>query len=452
MTRGEQIPETEYATLGEDRIAYQVFGEGEVDLLWVPPSGDCIELRWDWPPYAQFLFWLGAQARVISFDRRGAGASDAPSGEPLPSWERWADDARAVLDAVGSERTVIAGASDSSPTAILFATSHPARTRGLILINGAARWAAAPDYPAGFPEEALALTSQFVQDAWGTEALAGFASPDLARRDPEFRRMIAKSERMYMSPNQMSRLMHFQQSLDVREALDLVRVPTLVLHPEGLEAIPADHGRYLAEHIAGARLALLPGNDAMILVEPAAQAALPLIEEFLGALHDGPEPDRALASILFTDIVGSTERASALGDREWRNLLESHDAVARTIVEQHRERLVKMTGDGMRATFDGPGRAIRCAMALGDTLRPLGLEIRAGLHTGEVEVRGADIAGIGVHIAARVLACAPPGELLVSAAVPMLVAGSGIEFEEGGEHELKGVPGTWQLFSVNAAT
>jgi class 3 adenylate cyclase len=232
----------------------------------------------------------------------------------------------------------------------------------------------------------------------------------------------------------------------------LVRVPTLVLHPEGLEAIPADHGRYLAEHIAGARLALLPGNDAMILVEPAAQAALPLIEEFLGALHDGPEPDRALASILFTDIVGSTERASALGDREWRNLLESHDAVARTIVEQHRGRLVKMTGDGMLATFDGPGRAIRCAMALGDTLRPLGLEIRAGLHTGEVEVRGADIAGIGVHIAARVLACAPPGELLVSAAVPMLVAGSGIEFEEGGEHELKGVPGTWQLFSVKAAT
>jgi class 3 adenylate cyclase len=194
----------------------------------------------------------------------------------------------------------------------------------------------------------------------------------------------------------------------------------------------------------------VPGKNGFPFVEPAAQVALPLIEEFLGGLHRVPEPDRALAAILFTDIVGSTERASAVGDREWRNLLESHDVVARTIVEQHRGRLVKMTGDGMLATFDGPGRAIRCAMALGDALRPLGLEIRSGVHTGEVEVRGTDIAGIGVHIAARVLACAQPGELLVSTAVPMLVAGSGIDFEDRGEHELKGIRDTWQLYSVQA--
>jgi class 3 adenylate cyclase len=447
MARGEQIPETQYATLGDDQIAYQVFGNGEVDLLLVPASGDCIDLRWDYPAYADFLFWLGAQARVISFDRRGAGASDVPSGEPLPSWERWADDARAVLDAVGSERAVIAGAADSGPTAILFAASHPARTWGLILINAAARWVAAPDYPAGLPEEALALASQMVQDAWGTEGLGEWAS-DLIRQDPDFRRLILRSQRMYMTPREASRVFNFQRSLDVRHALGLIRVPTLVLHREGLQPpLSAEHGRYVAEHIEGARLALVPGRDGMIYTEPTADA-FRHIEEFLGELHAAPEPDRALAAILFTDIVGSTERASTLGDREWRNLLESHDVVARTVVHQHRGQLVKMTGDGILATFDGPGRAIRCAMALGDTLRPLGLEIRAGLHTGEVEMRGTDIAGIGVHIAARVIACAQPGELLVSAAVPMLVAGSGIEFDDRGEHELKGVQGPWRLFAV----
>jgi class 3 adenylate cyclase len=431
--------------MGADRIAYKVFGEGEVDLLWVPPSGVCIDLDWDYPPVADFLRWLGTQARVISFDRRGAGASDPPSGETLPSWEQWADDGRAVLDAIGSERAVIAGGGDSGPMAILFAASQPARTQGLILTNTAARWAAAPDYPAGLPEEALALTAEFVQDTWGTEAFAEVVAPDLARRDPEFRRYVAKSGRMYMSPKEVSRLFQFQLSLDVRDALHLVRVPTLVLHSEGSESIPCDHGRYLAKHIAGARLALLPGKGPPIL-EPTVEAARAHIEEFLSGLHYVPEPDRALAAILFTDIVGSTERATALGDREWRNLLESHDVVARTVVEQHRGRLVKMTGDGMLATFDGPGRAIRCALALGDALRPLGLEIRAGLHTGEVEMRGSDIAGIGVHIAARVLACAPPGDLLVSAAVPMLVAGSGIEFDDRGDHELKGVSGTWKLY------
>jgi class 3 adenylate cyclase len=450
MVRGEQIPETRYATLGEDRIAYQVFGDGDVDFLWVPPSGDCIDIRWEYPPFAAFLFWLGTQARVISFDRRGAGASDAPSGETLPSWERWADDARAVLDAVGSERAVIAGGADSGPTAILFAATHPARTQGLILIDTPARWAAAPDYPAGRPEEELARIWQFLHDAWGTEASSELISSDLARRDPQYRRQRAKSERLYMSPKEQTRLLQFQLSLDVRDALGLIQVPTLVLHAEELEFIPPDHGRYLAEHISGARLALVPGDDAVRFVEPAVEAVRAHIKEFLDGLHGAPAPDRALAAILFTDIVGSTERASALGDREWRNLLESHDAVARTVVEQHRGRLVKMTGDGMLATFDGPGRAIRCGMALGDTLRPLGLEIRAGVHAGEVEMRGTDIAGIGVHIAARVLAYAPPGSVLVSAVVPMLVAGSGIEFEDMGEHELKGIPATWRLFSVKA--
>lgn len=443
------IPRTQYAVLGDDRIAYQVFGAGAVDLLWVPPSGDCIDLRWDWPTYAEFLRWLGARARVISFDRRGTGASDPPSGEALPSWEQWADDARAVLDAVGTERAVVCGSADSGPTAILFAAIHPSRTRGLILANTSARFGAAPDYPAGRDEEALALVSQYVQEMWGTEAMASFASPDLATRDPEYVRWMAKAQRLYMSPREASRLLQIEQAWDVRDALPLVAVPTLVLHVEQFESIPADHGRYLAEHIAGARLAMVPGTDAQLITEPGGEISRH-IEDFLAGLAPVGEPDRALSAILFTDIVGATAQASALGDRAWRNLLETHDAVARTVVEQHRGRIVKTTGDGLLATFDGPGRAIRCALALGESLRPLGVEIRAGLHTGEVEVRGDDIAGIGVHIAARVMDAASPGDLFVSPAVPMLVAGSGIEFEERGERELKGVPGTWNLFAVRA--
>ncbi len=448
MATAEQVPETRYATLGDDHIAYQIFGDGEVDLLYVPASGDCIDLRWDWPAYADFLRWLGGRARVISFDRRGTGASDTPSGEALPSWELWADDARAVLDAVGIERAVIGGQADSGPTAILFAAIHPSRTGGLILMNTCARFGAAPDYPAGRSEEDLADISQLVEDIWGTETGGPFAAPDLAGRDPAFNRWFAKNQRMYMSPRDAARVLQLERAWDVREALPLVGVPTLVLHAEDFMPIPADHGRYLAERIAGARLAVLPGTDAFFF-EPMDELNRH-IEEFLGGLTTVSEPDRALSAILFTDIVGSTARVSALGDRQWRNLLESHDAVARTVVEHHRGQIVKMTGDGVLATFDGPGRAIRCAIALRDALRPLGIEIRAGLHTGEVELRGTDIAGIGVHIANRVLEAALPGGVLVSAAVPMLVAGSGIEFEDRGEHELKGIPGTWRLFAVES--
>jgi len=270
--------------------------------------------------------------------------------------------------------------------------------------------------------------------------------PDAAR-EPAFVRWFVRSNRLSFSPREASTIVRWEQSLDVRDALSSVRVPTLVLHRQGFKLIPPEQGRYIADHGPGARFAMVPGSDALLFTEPVAEG-LRHIEEFLRGLHGAAEPDRALAAILFTDIVGSTERASTLGDREWRRLLETHDAVARTVVEQHRGKLIKMTGDGMLATFDGPGRAVRCAVALGDALRPLGLEIRAGLHAGEIEVRDNDIAGIGVHIAARVLGAALAGEVVVSAAVPLLVAGSGLEFEDRGEHELKGVAGTWRLFAV----
>jgi class 3 adenylate cyclase len=351
-----------------------------------------------------------------------------------------------VLDTVGSEKAVVLGAVDAGPTSIVFAATHPTRTRGLILANTTARYAAAPDYPWGIPEESLPLATQVVQDTWGTEATADFSMQD-ASRDPAFRRWVAKAQRLSLPPTRAKIHFQWEQATDVRQALSSVRVPTLVLHRQGAQPITIDAGRYLAQHIAGARFVELPGKDALLFTEPTAES-LKAIEEFFSGLHGVPEPDRALASILFTDIVESTARASALGDREWRKLLETHDAVARTVVDQHRGQVVKMTGDGMLATFDGPGRAIRCALALGESLRPLGLEIRAGLHTGEVEVRERDIAGIGVHIAARVMDAASPGDLLVSQAVPMLVARSGIKFEDRGERELKGVPGAWRLYAV----
>jgi class 3 adenylate cyclase/alpha-beta hydrolase superfamily lysophospholipase len=442
MSDGEEIPKTQFTILGDDRIAYQVFGEGDVDLVFAPAMGDCIDLRWYWPPYASFLRQLGTEARVIMFDRQGTGASDSPSGEVLPSWERWADEARVVLDEVGSEQAVILGSIDAGATAILFAASQPSRTRGLILANSTSHFA--ENLPARISED-VAL---FTQGAWGTEALAEFGAPDSAR-DPMYRRWAAMNQRLSLRPNDARSVLRHHASMDVRVSLASVRVPTLVLHRQGYTAPPPEHGRYLADNIPGARLALVSGNDGVIYSEPVAEI-LGHIKEFLSGLRGTAEPDRALAAILFTDIVGSTAQASTLGDRAWRNLLESHDAVTRTIVEQHHGRIVKMTGDGVLATFDGPGRAIRCSTALGDALRPLGLEIRAGLHTGEVEVRGADIAGIGVHIAARVLDVAGPGELIVSAAVPMLVAGSGFEFEDRGEHDLKGVSETWRLFALRS--
>jgi class 3 adenylate cyclase len=445
--------ETQFALSGEDRIAYQVFGEGDIDLLFAAASGDAIDLRWQWPPYADFLRRLGTQARVVMFDRSGSGSSDGCSDEPLSAWERWADDARAVLDAVESERAVLFGLGDGGVATILFAASHPLRTRGLILANtaagftGAADSAETNDLRDPWPRDQTAVR-EFIAQVWGTPAMVELAFPD-AVGDPDFLSWALRSMRLAYSPRDASRILVEESNLDLRDTLAAVRVPTLVLHREDCQLIAPDQGRYLAEHIPGARLVVLPGSDLQLFREPAAPG-LRHIQDFLHGLHGPSEAARALAAILFTDFVGSTKHLSALGDRAWRNLLDSHDVIARTLVEQHTGRLVKTTGDGLLATFDGPGRAIRCAIALRDALRPLGVEIRAGLHAGEVEVRGNDIAGIAVHIAARVLDAARANELLTSATVPMLVAGAGFNFDDRGDHELKGIEGTWRLFAVRA--
>jgi class 3 adenylate cyclase len=441
----DEFPETRFALLGEDRIAYQVFGGGDVDVLYASASGDPIDLRWEWPAYADFLRRLATRARVVMFDRRGSGSSDSASGEQLPTWEQWADDARAVLDAVASERTVLFGLADGGPVAVRFAASHPARARGLILGNSVAVLADTSVLAAPM-EPSVAL--EYVAHAWGTPALAELTNPDAAR-DPAFVRWFTRGNRLSYRPRDLRAMLAWGAVLDVSDALASVRAPTLVLHREGCQAPVSDQGAYLAEHIPGARLVLLRGRDSYLFADPWAEAQHH-IDDFLDGLHGPVDSDRALAAILFTDVVGSTQHLSAVGDREWRNVLDSHDVIARTVLEQHRGRLIRTTGDGLLATFDGPGRAIRCALALNEALRPLGLEIRAGLHTGEIENRGTGIDGIAVHIAARVLEVAGAGELVVSAAVPMLVAGSGLTFEDRGEHELKGVPGTWRLYALKS--
>jgi pimeloyl-ACP methyl ester carboxylesterase len=441
-----EVPETRFAKLGNDRIAYQVVGEGPPDLLWLTGLGEPIDARWEFPPCASFIRRLASFSRLIMLDRRGVGASDPASSEALPRWEGWADDAMAVLDAVGSERATIMGASQGGPAAIMFAATRPERTQALILVNTVGRIAQADDYPWGITPEELEAAADFVAEHWGTEAAASFGNPGQAN-NPVFRRWMAKMARLACSGREMATYMRQDSPTDVRQVLPSIQVPTLVLHRNDTPFFTVDQGRYLAEHIPGARFVSVPGADIAIYTKPNAQI-LAEIEEFITGGGPSAGTDRALAAVLFTDIVGSTERAAALGDRRWTSLLGSHDVVAQAIIDQHGGRLVKLTGDGVLATFDGPGRAIRCGFALRDALDPLGITIRAGLHTGEVELRGDDIGGIGVHVAGRVLEHAEPGELLVSAAVPLLVAGSGVEFEDRGEYELKGVPETWRLYAV----
>jgi class 3 adenylate cyclase/pimeloyl-ACP methyl ester carboxylesterase len=431
-------PETHYTTLGKDRIAYQVFGEGPPDVVYMSAMGEAIDARWEWPPYASFLRRLGSFSRLIMFDRRGMGASDPLPQEGVSPWEGWVDDVRTVLDEVGSERATILGTQEAGPIAILFAATQPERTQALVLVNANAY----STLSAADSENVNTL----IEERWGTEALGELGGAD-SSGDRAYLRWAAKTTRMSCSPREVGVYLRWINMMDVRSVLPTIRVPTLVLHRKDVAMTTIDQGLYIAGDIPGARFVEVPGNHISPYNKPSAPI-LDHIEEFLTGVSPNAESDRALAAVLFTDIIGSTERASALGDRRWRALLETHDGVSRTIIEQHRGRLIKTTGDGVLATFDGPGRAIRGAFALRDALHPLGIEIRGGLHTGEIELREGDVGGIGVHVAARVLDYAGAGELVVSGAVPLLVTGSGLTFDDRGEHELKGIPGTWRLFAV----
>jgi class 3 adenylate cyclase len=443
---GAVQPETRYARLGGDRIAYQVLGQGPPDLVMTRGGYGHLDTAWEDPGFTLFVRSLASFSRLILFDRRGMGASDLLPQAPLPPWESYAEELAAVLDAVGSERAAILAEMDGGPLALFFAGTRPDRTSALILANTWAKFVAADDYPIGISAEVVeAILAQYDQ-GWGTDALLGVLLPSRAG-DERFRHYYMKMQRAVASTKAAQPFWRSMLEVDVRTVLPLIQVPTLVLHRRDVQLLPIEHGRYLAEHIPEAKLVELPGAD-LPLVWEEPQLALDLIEEFLTGVRRAVEPTRVLATVLFTDIVDSTKLASRLGDRRWRELLNTHDDVARQTVEEFNGQLVQTTGDGILATFDGPGRGIGCAAALRDQLAGIGLHIRSGLHTGEVELRGDGIGGIAVHIAARVMATAGSGEILTSRTVRDLIVGSDVTLEDRGIHPLKGVQGTWELFAV----
>jgi class 3 adenylate cyclase len=440
-----EVPQIRYAKTPDGvHIAFQSLGEGPRDVVIVEGFISNVEISWEDTHVEEFRRELARFSRLILFDKRGVGGSDRL--EAAPTLEQRMDDVLAVLDAVGSERAVIMGLSEGAPVAVLFAATYPERVEALVLCGGMARSTWAEDYPWATPADALlegaALMEPELFDGTDLEIWA----PSMAG-DERAVAWLGRYRRMSITPGSLAQLYVMFLEIDVRAVLPTITVPTLVLHRRGDRVVNRRAGEWMASQIPGARYVELQGQDHFPWYGDAG-AAIDEVEEFLTGARHVVEPDRVLATVLFTDIVGSTERASELGDSAWRKTLDDHDAVVRGLLERHRGREVKATGDGFLATFDGPARGIRCALELRSALAPLGIEIRAGLHTGEVEVRGEDVGGIAVHIAARVQAAAEPGEVLVSRTVNDLVVGSGIAFADRGAHALKGIPGEWQLFAV----
>jgi class 3 adenylate cyclase len=433
-----------YAKSGDLHIAYIVEGDGPIDIVWVSPWVSQVEYLWAERSMAAFMDRLTSFARVITFDRRGSGLSDPFFG--APTLEDQMDDVLAVMDAAGSERAAFVGTLEGGPMAALFAATHPERTEALILYATFARSTWAPDYAWAWRAEQREAQMVAHVEHWGEGRVAGGVAKS-RRDDPEFREWAARLERLAASPGTTKRIFDLIGKVDVRDVLPSIRVPTLVMHRTDDDFIKIEHSRYLAGHIPNARFVELEGSDNVFAVGDS-EAVLGEIEEFLTGGRHEREPDRMLATVLFTDIVDSTRRAAEMGDTGWRSLLERHDTLFRRALERHRGREVKHTGDGFMATFDGPARAIRCAASVAETMSSLGLEVRAGLHTGELEVLNGDYRGLAVHIAARVMDHAEPCEVLVSSTVKDLVVGSGIDFRDRGAHRLRGVPGQWRLFSV----
>lgn len=444
-----QVPATQYAQSGEVSIAYQVTGNGPVDLILTPGFVSHLDCSWEEPSFARCLQRLASFCRLIQFDKRGTGLSDREAG--IPSLEQRMDDIRAVLDSAGSRRASILGVSEGGPMSALFAATYPARTEALILYGTYARTAWAPDYPWGSRIDNADARDEETRKTWGSPAsirsmLAGWLAPSMAN-DERFCEWMGKFTRLAASPGAAVALRRMNRSIDVRDILPSIHVPTLVLRRVEDPVSPLEACRYLVDHIPGAKYVELPGRDHMYFVGDA-DAFVDEIQEFLTGARSAPVPDRILATVLLTDIADSTRRAAESGDQRWRELLGNHNALAQKAIARFRGRAVKSTGDGFLATFDGPARAVKCAFAIRDESRQLGLAIRAGLHTGEIELIGDDIGGIAVHIAARVAATAQADEVWTSRTVKDLVAGSGLEFSERGDFELKGLPGTWPLFMV----
>jgi class 3 adenylate cyclase/pimeloyl-ACP methyl ester carboxylesterase len=433
-----EIPETRFAETPGGRIAYQVVGDGPIDVLVHHLPMFPIDHMWDEPSLVRFLDRLSSFSRHVWFDPRGRGASDRlPRAEERFRFaETIVDDMLALIDHLGLEQVAVVG---DTPPVILFAAAHPERTHALVLVNAGAQ-TVRPQGPLPIEGELL----EWFRRNWGTGALLDLAAPSVAG-DARLRRWLGRCQRLLYTPDEAVRRLEAALAMDLRPALAAVQVPTLFVCRRGVAS--AAQVRDDAQHVTGAKLVELPGEDLLFFVGDNGPM-LDAIEEFLTGRLPGHHIDRVLATILFTDIVGSTVHAARMGDRRWKDLLAEHDAVLGAEVERLRGRMVKSTGDGMLATFDGPGRAIRCACAIRDSVQSLGVDVRAGIHSGEIELRGDDVAGMAVHIGARVSALAGAGEVLVSSTVKDLVAGSGIEFEDRGEHELRGVPGSWKLYGV----
>ncbi|HEY5816701.1 MAG TPA: adenylate/guanylate cyclase domain-containing protein [Solirubrobacterales bacterium] len=439
---------TRYADSDGVSIAYQVHGEGELDLVFVPGFVSHVELLWESPQTARMLRRLASFARVVVFDKRGQGLSDRPAKPP--TLEESIEDLRAVLDAAGCERPAVFGVSEGGPMSMLFAATWPERLSSLVLYGTYAKMVRSPDFPIGVPAAALDRWAQMMRREWGGPVGLRYWAPS-AVDDAELERWWARLLRQGTSPAGAIALIDLYREMDVRGVLSSIDVPVLVLHREDDAVVHVEQGRFLADRIRHARFVALAGGDHLAWTEDQ-DTLLDEVEEFLTGSRRAHEPERALATVLFTDIAGSTETAARLGDRRWRDLLERHDAIVRHRLAAHRGREVKTMGDGFLATFDGPARAIRCAAEIAGAVGEVELEVRAGIHTGEVELIGDDVGGMAVNIGARIGALAEPGEVLVSSTVRELVVGSGIEFAERGTHTLKGAPDKWRLFAVELAS
>lgn len=430
-------------------IAYQIVGSGPIDLVFVPGWVSQVEAVWEEPTHEAFLRRLAGFSRLILFDKRGTGLSDRVSVDRLPTLEDRMDDVRAVMDAAGSERAALCGVSEGGVMCALFAATYPQRTTALVLYGTYARRLWAPDYPWGPSESEREPYIADVERQWGGPAQLDILAPS-AVDDPRLRDWFSRYLRVSASPGAAVALLRMNSKVDIRPILPTIRVPTLIIHRTGDLDIDVGGSRYMAEHIPGAKYVELPGNDHLWFVGDS-EAILGEIEEFLTGVRQPDSFDRVLATVMFTDIANSTALAAEVGDRRWRSLLETHNSLIRRNLQLHHGEEVDTAGDGFLARFDGPARAIRCALAIVDSAAQLGLGVRAGIHTGECEVADGKLRGVAVHTAARVMAAARPGEVLVSRTVRDLVAGSRLAFIDRGQHELKGVPGEWQLFTARGA-
>ena len=442
------VPETQYVESGGYYIAYQVFGEGDTDLMIIPGFTSNVEIVWEQPRYERWLRRMASFCRVILIDKRGTGLSDRVSNDNLPTLEERCDDVKAVLDAVGSKRTAFMGSSEGGAMSVLFAATYPERTSALILSGSYARTFAAPDYDAGFDPEQFEALLDSLKKSFGKPESVQLPAPSLAG-NKDFADWWARYQRQGASPGTVVGLARIAFDGDVRQILPAISCPTLVLHRTNDPFIGIQHGRYLAEHIPGARMVELEGGDHLHYVGDT-EVADSEIELFLTGTKASAVAHRVLATVMFTDSVDSTKWAAELGDQRWQELLEEHNTVVRREIDRHDGITVNTTGDGFLARFDGPARGVRCAQAIHGATSGLGLKLRAGLHVGEVQLSGSDISGIAVHIGARVMDTASGGEIRVTSTVRDLVVGSGLEFVEAGQHELKGVPGSWMLMSVEA--